>query len=424
MEQPIVVKQASDMKTVTIPPSNISSKRVPMDNIELLQNPRVSRSERSVQSRPSSVSDSEFLVSKEDDVESVVSDKGGFLQQQQQQVEYDDSDSEQSSQKSSHRPTSSPTARVPQRGSTPPIRTSPPPSSQTPPPQQQQQPNGFFSRFFGSKPNEDDQVSVQSSNSNYEDQAKRKQEYLYKLDRLEKMGYTSSRKYTIQHDYEDIRGEYERLKKQRDADNAVKFSRKMLMAFVSGSEFLNERFDPFGLKLSGWSEAIMEDLPSYDEVFEELHEKYKTKIQMAPELRLLWMVGSSAFMFHLTNSLFNPPQMKNIMSRPDMKQASMNFMQDQFARTMAEEEMAERDALRRGATKREMKGPSGVDDLLSNLRNGRMPPPPKFTRTSSPHESDDDDILSGDESDVRQIPAEQIFNRPSVNIPIREPMRR
>ena len=38
---------------------------------------------------------------------------------------------------------------------------------------------------------------------------------------------------------------YIKLKKQREIDNSIKFFRSMLMACVTGIEFLNNRFDPF-----------------------------------------------------------------------------------------------------------------------------------------------------------------------------------
>ena len=49
-------------------------------------------------------------------------------------------------------------------------------------------------------------------------------------------------------------GEYETLMAERDKANSVKFQGKMLMACVSGLEFLNNRFDPFDIKLDGWAE--------------------------------------------------------------------------------------------------------------------------------------------------------------------------
>ena len=61
----------------------------------------------------------------------------------------------------------------------------------------------------------------------------------------------------------------------------------MFVAFITAIEFLNNKFDPLDLKLDGWSESIHENINDYDDVFEELHEKYKGKGEMAPELKLL-----------------------------------------------------------------------------------------------------------------------------------------
>jgi len=115
--------------------------------------------------------------------------------------------------------------------------------------------------------------------------------------------------------------EYNKIKSQREMENSIKFQRKMLMACITGIEFLNNRFDPFDVKLNGWSESIHENINDYNEIFEELHEKYHTKTKMAPELKLLFMVGGSAFMFHLTNSMFKSqlPGLGDIMKQnPDL----------------------------------------------------------------------------------------------------------
>jgi hypothetical protein len=133
---------------------------------------------------------------------------------------------------------------------------------------------------------------------------KAKQEFLYQFDRLEKKGIKLPRKFSLASSLEEMKTEYERLKRDKEVDASVKFQRRMVLAFASGVEFLNDRFDPFDIKLSGWSEKLHDDIDDYDDVFEELHEKYKGKAKIAPELKLVFMMGSSAFMFHLTNSLF------------------------------------------------------------------------------------------------------------------------
>ena len=131
----------------------------------------------------------------------------------------------------------------------------------------------------------------------------------------------------------EMKGEYEMIKNEKEKKNSVKFQGKMLMAFVSGLEFLNGRFDPFDLKLDGWSEAVNENIDEYDEVFGELHEKYGGKAKMAPEIKLLFMLGGSAAMLHMTNTMFKSsmPGMDDIMRQnPELMQqfqsAAMNSM--------------------------------------------------------------------------------------------------
>ena len=49
------------------------------------------------------------------------------------------------------------------------------------------------------------------------------------------------------------------------------------MAAITGVEFLNKKFDPIGAKLDGWSESVMDNITDYEEIFKQLHEKYKEK---------------------------------------------------------------------------------------------------------------------------------------------------
>lgn len=137
-----------------------------------------------------------------------------------------------------------------------------------------------------------------------EDVITAKRELLYQFDRLEKKGFKLPRKFTMASPLDDMRQEFDRLKRDRSIDQSVKFQRKTMITVVSGMELLNNYFDPVGAKLDGWSESINENLEDYDDIFEELHDKYKGKAKMAPELRLLMMLGGSAFMFHMTNSMF------------------------------------------------------------------------------------------------------------------------
>jgi len=156
---------------------------------------------------------------------------------------------------------------------------------------------------------------------NGQDIKNEKIDLIYKFKRLESQGIRTTMNYNMNSQLEDMRNEYLKLKKQREIENSIKFQRKVMMAMITGMEFLNNKFDPFDVKLDGWSESVNENINDFDEVFEELAEKYGGKSEIAPELKLLMMLGGSAFMFHLTNTMFKTsiPGMDDIMKQnPDL----------------------------------------------------------------------------------------------------------
>ena len=137
-----------------------------------------------------------------------------------------------------------------------------------------------------------------------EKEKKEKAELLTKLTRLESRGYTLTHRFTMDNNLDEIRQEFERLSDQRNLEASIKFQRQMMMGFVTGAELLNNKFDPFGWQLDGWSESVHENVDDFDEVFEELYDKYKGKGAMPPEARLLFMLAGSGFMFHMSNQFF------------------------------------------------------------------------------------------------------------------------
>jgi hypothetical protein len=154
-----------------------------------------------------------------------------------------------------------------------------------------------------------------------------------KLDDLEKKGISLSKRYTMDSDLDEMIGEYETIVAEKEKSNAIKFQGKMMMACITGLEFLNSKFDPFDIKLDGWGEQINENIEDYDDIFAELHEKYKSKAKMSPELKLLFQLGGSAVMVHMSNTLFKSsmPGMDDIMRQnPELMkqftQAAVNTM--------------------------------------------------------------------------------------------------
>lgn len=165
------------------------------------------------------------------------------------------------------------------------------------------------------------------------DVLKEKFHYKRKLEELEKKGVQLSKRYTIDSSLNEMKSEYEAHVEDREKKNSISFQGRMLMATVTGIEFLNNKVDPFDIKLDGWSEQINESIDDYNEIFEELHEKYKSKAKMAPELKLLFQLGGSAIMLHMTNTMFKSslPGMEDIMRQnPELMeqftQAAVNKM--------------------------------------------------------------------------------------------------
>ena len=189
--------------------------------------------------------------------------------------------------------------------------------------------------------------------------------YLRKLEGLEKKGVELSKKYSMDSSLQEMMGEYETIMEEKTKQNSVKFQGNMLMAVINGMEFLNNKFDPFDVKLDGWSEQIQENINDYDDIFGELHEKYKSKASMAPELKLLFQLGGSAMMVHMTNTMFKSamPGMDDILRQnPDL----MRSFQSAAVNSMGQSN-------------------PGFSGFMSNVMNpdvprGMGPPPPMPTQ--------------------------------------------
>lgn len=231
-----------------------------------------------------------------------------------------------------------------------------------------------------------------------EELLKEKFEILRKLETLESKGATLSKKYTMESDLNAMKGEYEFLINEKEKQNSIKFQGKVLTTLITGLEFLNNRFDPFDIKLDGWSEQINENVDDFDEIFAELHEKYKSKAKMAPEIKLLFQLASSGIMIHMTNTMFKSalPGMDDIMRQnPDLMnhftKAAMSSMEqsspglNNFMNDMGMSHGRESNDVRSRPQeydsspqttnmRSEMSGPNNIDSLLSNLSSAKQKP--------------------------------------------------
>ena len=134
----------------------------------------------------------------------------------------------------------------------------------------------------------------------------RKLDMLRKLSELAQAGVKLSQNYNMNSDYKMMKYEYELHKGIRAKQNGINWMSSMSLNLIYGIEMLNEKYNPFDLKLKGWSEQMNADAKNYYDVFGELYEKYNQPGKnMAPELKLLLMVSGSALKFHLTNTMMS-----------------------------------------------------------------------------------------------------------------------
>ena len=249
-----------------------------------------------------------------------------------------------------------------------------------------------------------------------DEERKKKIDLINKLNRLETKGYTLSKHFSMDNTLEEIQLEYDRLVDAKNLEASIRFQRQCLMGVVTGAEFLNGKFNPFDWQLDGWSESVHENIEDYDEVFEELYDKYKGRGNMPPEVKLLMSLVGSGFMFHMSNSFFrqkmagvgpadifrnNPDLAKQFaaaaanqagpgfgnfmgaamgvpqgppMSMPQMPQGPGAFYQSSNAPVappmpQIPQSMAAQNAP--PVQRREMRGPSGVDDILKTFQEVR-----------------------------------------------------
>ena len=106
--------------------------------------------------------------------------------------------------------------------------------------------------------------------------------------------------FNMDSDFDEVEDEYETAMEDKRKKDSIKLQGWWFTTLVNSLEYANAVFDPFGLNLDGWGEQINEDIDSYEEIFAELHEKYKGG-KMSPEVSLLLRLGFSGAVLNITN---------------------------------------------------------------------------------------------------------------------------
>jgi len=274
------------------------------------------------------------------------------------------------------------------------------PSARPPPPAEEPEDHGDdFGEYDGG-----DNYDEDSPSPGYKSIDDEKADLLNKITRLEKKGIRSIERLNMHSSIHDIRGEAKRMSYSIDVEQSVKMQRRMLIACVTGIEFLNKRYNPLDIHLDGWSESVMDGVDDYDDVFEELYVKYRGKAKMAPELKLMMMLGGSATMFHLTHSMFKSamPQMNDVIKQnPDLIKSMMSAV----ANTASNANNSNLDPRPPPSiARREVQGPNmDLSSLMSTFMNPQSTTMRDVEENRSPAGPSSDGVIDDDISDIVSV---------------------
>lgn len=157
---------------------------------------------------------------------------------------------------------------------------------------------------------------------------------------IKRSGISLTKEYNINSDYNEMCFEVNYWNNFQKKKDAVELGKNFMVNAITALEFLNESYDPFGLKLKGWSESVELNKSSYTSVFEELYEKYKMSgRKLEPELKLLFMVSASAASFHASKKMAESlPGLDSVLQgNPDLLSKLQGAINSQISGDAAKE---------------------------------------------------------------------------------------
>ena len=196
--------------------------------------------------------------------------------------------------------------------------------------------------------------------------------------------------FTEESDLDEMNDYYEMKSSDLRRRKGVRTMRKVVTTGASLVEFVFGKWNPLNLELEGWSESMNENITDFDDVFEEFADKYfRDRSKLPVEIRLVGLILWSALSFHFSNQMA-----KNMMKNGGKFMGmSMSDMGGMFGMNRAPQEPSMnsgspvQETMRRptggfggqGSVNiprsggqqmpmREMSGPQGVDDIISELR--------------------------------------------------------
>ena len=209
-----------------------------------------------------------------------------------------------------------------------------------------------------------------STNLNEREKRRKKRAMIKSLEHWHEKGLVKNiSRFTMDSNFDEVEDEYESALDDKRKRDSVKIQQNWMITMINTIEYGNAMFDPFGVSLDGWGESISEDIDSYGEIFEQLHDKYKGG-KMSPELSLLLRIGFSASVVHFSNKALSTatPGFNDVIKQsPELMRMFTNATVDSMKQTAP--------------------GMAFASELLNNNKQTSMnhpPPAPVETRNMAP----------------------------------------
>lgn len=162
--------------------------------------------------------------------------------------------------------------------------------------------------------NSDNNLEYQDPVNNIEilhaKQLNTKRELIYKIQQLQNKLYDvelNPKNFTTADSLSELQSEFERLTVIKNQKSTREWYRKILFGVTKGLEWCNHKWDPVGLKLDGWSTEIASNEDEFDEIFDELTEKYGSSFglekNIPPEIRLIGLILYSGITYSISQTL-------------------------------------------------------------------------------------------------------------------------
>jgi len=180
------------------------------------------------------------------------------------------------------------------------------------------------------------EIPAQPTQLNDREKRRKKRMMIKKLEEWREKGkFSNGTQFDMNSAYDEVEDEYEGALEEKRKKDAIKLQGWWFTTVINTLEYGNALINPFDLNLDGWGEQVSEDLDSYDEIFAELHEKYKGG-KMAPEISLLLRVGFSAAVVNMSNKMLSSasPEFGDVIKQsPEL----MKMFQGAAVNTMSKE---------------------------------------------------------------------------------------